>query len=125
MKIFFRTSLLALLVSLSFACQKKAIPESTAKVSPESTEKVSPTTVAEDAVLLESGQTKLHTGDNQGAIQELDNAIKLNPQNADAYYWRAVAKCYLSDNAGCCADYEKAAKLGHPSAADMVQKYCK
>ena len=117
MKNIFLLSLVAVLIMLIFACQKKAVPATGANAST--------TTVAPDVALLESGQAMLHAGDNQGAIEELSKAIELNPKNADAYFWRAVAKCYLGNNADCCADYTKAEKLGHPSAAQMLEKNCK
>ncbi|MDZ4844266.1 MAG: tetratricopeptide repeat protein [Chitinophagales bacterium] len=117
MKNILTLSLLACAIMLSTACQKKAVP---AKGGNAST-----TTVAPDVVLAESGQALIHAGDSKAAILELDKAIEENPKNADAYYWRAVAKCYLSDNAGCCADYVQAEKLGHPSAKEMLEKNCK
>lgn len=110
------------LLTVIIACQRKGAGEASPGSKSESKEIVK---VDSAAIYAEEGQNKVHSGDNNGAIEEFNKAIGINPKNADAYYWRAVAKCYLNDNAGCCEDYAKAEKLGHPSATAMIQKYCK
>lgn len=53
------------------------------------------------------GRAKQEMGD-------LDKAIELNPQDADAYYKRAEAKRTVHDADGAIADYTKAIELGLP-----------
>ncbi len=50
-------------------------------------------------------------GDNQGAIADKNQAIKLKPDYADAYYNRGLAKYNLGDNQGAIVDYNQAIKL--------------
>jgi tetratricopeptide (TPR) repeat protein len=45
------------------------------------------------------------------AIADLDQAIKLSPENADAYYNRGLAKQNTGDKTGAIPDFQKAAEL--------------
>ena len=44
-------------------------------------------------------------------IDTFTNAIKINPNNAQAYYRRGVARAYLGDHQGANADFQKAANI--------------
>ncbi|MCA2623054.1 MAG: tetratricopeptide repeat protein [Microcystis sp. M20BS1] len=50
-------------------------------------------------------------GDNQGAIADQNQAIKLNSDDAVAYNNRGIAKSDLGDKQGAIADYNQAIKL--------------
>lgn len=50
------------------------------------------------------GLGKGDKADFEGAIQEFDAAIELNPKLTQAYYLRAVAKSILEDFTGAIAD---------------------
>lgn len=120
--------ILATMLTLGSGCNREVSPASDKKTDSGKNEKAEGAAdnkpVPEDVTLVDDGQTSLHLGDNQSAIEKFNKAIEANPKNADAYYWRAVAKCYLNDNAGCCQDYAEAAKIGHLSAKEMLEKYC-
>ncbi|WP_082801150.1 tetratricopeptide repeat protein [Cylindrospermopsis raciborskii] len=47
----------------------------------------------------------------RGAIDDYTQAIKLNPNDALAYYNRGIARSNLGDNQGAIADLQKAADL--------------
>lgn len=47
-----------------------------------------------------------------GAIESSDKLIKLNPENGQAYYYKALSKMYLGDQRGFEADMALAKKLG-------------
>jgi uncharacterized caspase-like protein len=64
---------------------------------------------AED--LLKMGFDKYNKEDYKGAIEDYDQAIKLKPDYADAYYNRGIARSDLGDNKGAIADYDQAIKL--------------
>ena len=64
-----------------------------------------------------SGNTKLNLEDYYGAIEDYSKAIELDPDDADAYYNRGVAKKKLKDYYGAINDYSKAIEL-KPDYAD-------
>ena len=61
--------------------------------------------------LYKQGNTKLDTGDINGAISDYTKAIEINPNYSDAYVNRGVAKGNSGDNAGAISDYSKAIKI--------------
>jgi tetratricopeptide (TPR) repeat protein len=70
------------------------------------------------------GATKFLLEDFQGAIDSYSLAINLNPSFADAYFKRGFARIKLGQKQGACADFDKAKKLGNPSAEDALNKNC-
>ena len=50
-------------------------------------------------------------GDSKGAIEDYDNAIRLNPEDADIYYNRGLAKKALGQQKAAKSDFEEAKKL--------------
>lgn len=77
----------------------------------------------------ESGMTSLNKKEYIQAIGEFTNAISLNPNFADAYYYRAYAKDLLGKAMGFvsseqCFDLVSAMKLGKNDAALKIEKNC-
>ena len=56
-------------------------------------------------------------GNHKGAIKDYDKALELNPDYANAYYNRGVAKGKLGDYKGAIEDFDKAIAL-NPNYAD-------
>ncbi|MCC3537228.1 MAG: tetratricopeptide repeat protein [Microcoleus sp. PH2017_25_DOB_D_A] len=54
---------------------------------------------------------KYHQGDYQGAVEACDRAIKLNPNYANAYMGRGIARAKLGDKQGAKADFDQALKI--------------
>ncbi len=51
------------------------------------------------------GLIKLRTGNNKGALAELDQLISRDPENRPFYYFRAIARERLGDRLGATFDY--------------------
>ena len=67
--------------------------------------------IADAEALLEQGNTKSAKQDYQGAIADYNEAIRLNPNDAIAYYNRGLAKSDLGDKQGAIADFRESARL--------------
>lgn len=76
-----------------------------------------------------TGISNLNNKEYIEAIGAFTNAISLNPNYADAYYYRAYAKDLLGKKMGftsteLCTDLVAALKLGNPQAGDKIEKSC-
>jgi tetratricopeptide (TPR) repeat protein len=68
---------------------------------------------------VERGKARQQQGDLQGAIADFDEALKLNPQEAEAYRLRALARYENGDAGGAVADQVSAMQLApQPVPAD-------
>jgi Flp pilus assembly protein TadD len=52
-------------------------------------------------------------GDFDAAITDYTEAIRLNPEDPDAYYNRGVAHSQLGNKSQAAADHQKARELGY------------
>lgn len=59
----------------------------------------------------EEGLEKASAGDYQGAIEEFNEAIHLDANFADAYFYRGYARSQLGDKEGALADYNQLIRL--------------
>ncbi|NJR66037.1 MAG: hypothetical protein HC772_13105 [Leptolyngbyaceae cyanobacterium CRU_2_3] len=57
------------------------------------------------------GVDKIRAGDYEGALQDFDLFLQLNPDDANAYGHRCVARYKLGDKSGAIADCQQAAML--------------
>ena len=64
------------------------------------------------------------SGNYTAAIQDYNKAIELNPDYANAYYNRGLAKYKLGDKDGSCLDWSKAGELGLSQAYDAIKEFC-
>ena len=74
---------------------------------------------------LKNGIENSNLKDSQGAIADFSQAIKINPNYAEAYLSRGAIKYFLGDRKEACQDWEKARVLGDSKANDLIQKYCR
>ncbi|HNI28821.1 MAG TPA: tetratricopeptide repeat protein, partial [Leptospiraceae bacterium] len=51
-------------------------------------------------VFYMSGLAKVSVGNYEGALEDYNKAIKINPDNSNAYYYRSLVKMQLSETAG-------------------------
>ena len=63
-------------------------------------------------------------GDIQGAIEDYNKAIEINPKYAEAFYNRGIAKFTIGDKEGACSDWRKAGELGVIESYEMIKKHC-
>ena len=66
----------------------------------------------------------INNADYNKAVKEVTRAIEKDPNHGDAYKTRALAKFYLDDRDGSCADYLKADELGVPNLENKI-RHCK
>ncbi len=62
------------------------------------------------------------------SISDFDKAIEINPENADAYYNRAISKGFSDVEYGAfniCNDLYEATKLNHRDATALFERNCK
>ncbi len=80
------------------------------------------------------GSAKHKTGNYQGAIEDFTRAIEMKPAEQQhylewvrAWFNRGVSKYLLHDEAGACADWQKALDLGleDSEARSYVTRYCR
>jgi tetratricopeptide (TPR) repeat protein len=71
---------------------------------------------------IAQGDAKYNSGDKQGAIEDYDRAIELDPQNAEAYTYRGTAKYDLGDKQAAIEDYDKAIELQPDLALAYVSR---
>ena len=60
---------------------------------------------------IAQGDAKYNSGDKQGAIEDYERAIAVDPQNAEAYSSRGTAKYDLGDKEAAIEDYDRAIEL--------------
>jgi len=77
----------------------------------------------EPLFLLRRGIVQGKKNDFRACLSDLDKAIALKPDFAEAYYWRGVAKVNLNQNP--CADFQEAYKGGFAHAQNGISKYCR
>ena len=69
-------------------------------------------------IYYDSGKIKYHKlNDNEGALKDYNQAIKLRPTNADIYFSRAILRKSMDDTNGAFEDYSKSIEL-NPSDAE-------
>ncbi|MFB2878872.1 tetratricopeptide repeat protein [Floridanema aerugineum] len=69
------------------------------------------------------GVEKAKNRDKQGAIENFNQAIQLNPKYAQAYYERADARFHLADYKGSLEDATQAIQL-NPNYAEAYKRRC-
>ena len=83
-----------------------------------STETIQPSSFEADTY-FNQGLAKQESGDNQGAIDDYNQAIQLKPDFAEAYYNRGLAKYDLGDKQGAITNYNQAIQL----KPDLAEAY--
>ena len=90
----------------------------------ELTEKGSEYEMWTETILIEMAFCKVFTKDAYGAIFDCTKAIELNPNSAEAFGIRGLAKATINDISGSCSDVKKAAELGNYEYEKMLGPSC-
>ena len=127
LSIFPKFLLVTLVGSFLYACEVKVSTSGGANVQPSETVKESPVSSSSPNTdkgspkdgedYTNRGVDKYKSGDKQGAIADYNEAIRLNPNLAQAYINRGVAKFESGDKQGAITDYNEAIRLD-PNLAD-------
>ena len=62
--------------------------------------------------------------DYQGAIEDFNAALQMDPSLITAYYFMGELKYELGDLTGACSDWQKANDHGIAEAAELLQELC-
>lgn len=65
----------------------------------------------DDTAYYQQGLIHFQRGNEQGAIQEYDQSLRLNPYNGNAYYHRGVARLTLGQVRAAIQDFDRAIEL--------------
>lgn len=68
------------------------------------------------------GLSKISIGDYKGALEDYNNAIKIDPNKSNFYYYRSLAKFGSHDKKGALRDQEKSLKLNPEDSKAMFYK---
>ncbi len=63
-------------------------------------------------------------GSTEEALKEYGNAIKMDQDYGQAFYYRGVLKYATKDRRGACTDFKKAEVLNYKPAIEAAKKYC-
>jgi tetratricopeptide (TPR) repeat protein len=71
---------------------------------------------------LKRGNERLNEGDNQGAIADFTQALRLNPNDIDIYYSRGLAYLYLGNCQEAMADFNQTLSLNPEYAEAYINR---
>jgi len=71
--------------------------------------------------LFQQGEAKLQSGDYQGALEDYNQALRLDNTNNNAYVSRGMVRFHLGDKQGAIDDFTKAIEL-NANDADVYRK---
>ena len=75
-------------------------------------------------IYLDRGSVHLANGNPQGALQDLDTVISLEPKNGQAYFLQGILYFLLEKNLKACASMYKANSLGFEEAEESLASMC-
>jgi tetratricopeptide (TPR) repeat protein len=71
------------------------------------------------------GRLNYQDGKARKAIKDYTSSLALNPQHAQSYFHRGIAKYWNAKLEDGCTDMSKAVELGDTVAMSMMKKLCK
>ncbi len=80
-------------------------------------------TSSPNSALTESGLSLYNTHNYKNAIIDFNKAIKENPKDGKAFYYRGMAKMHDGQK-GFCKDLEESLNLGYSTSSDIFYYGC-
>ncbi len=71
-----------------------------------------------------SAVAKEESSDLIGAILDYNKSLEINPQYANAYFYRGMSKINVGQKENGCLDLSKAGELGYDNAYEKIKEYC-
>ena len=65
----------------------------------------------------------MRLGEYKSAIEDLNRAIELEPEFAEAYFNRGLTKIFMDDIDGGALDLSRAGELGIIGAYNVIKRY--
>lgn len=75
--------------------------------------------------MAEQAVVNMRVGRTSEAVAILQNAIKIDPDYAEAYRLMGVCQVQLKNTSEACKNFMKAKELGDTNVDDLIQKHCK
>ena len=70
---------------------------------------------------LDRAQLRVQTGDSQAALEDLSQALKLNPELAEAWFWKGMLHSRLQQTSAALDAFEEAARYNSQQASIWQQ----
>jgi serine/threonine protein kinase len=73
-------------------------------------------------IYFEQALEKQYKGDSQGALNDYNRVISINPELVEAYYYRAIVRTTLEDKKGAISDYNHIKKIASNSISEFEDR---
>jgi tetratricopeptide (TPR) repeat protein len=73
-------------------------------------------------IYFEQALEKQYKGDSQGALNDYNRVISINPELVEAYYYRAVVRTALDDKKGAISDYNHIEKIASNTISEFEDR---
>ena len=80
---------------------------------------------AELSYRAEQALLHIRIGRNEQALQLLDDALKLDVDNAELYRLKGIAYVQLKKKTEACECFQKAKELGDKVVDSLIEKHCR
>ena len=74
----------------------------------------------DDEAFVDRGNAYAKKGNYDYAISDYNKALKINPNNTNAYFYRGINDVLKRDKNRARQDFIKAKSLGHPDAQECL-----
>lgn len=76
-------------------------------------------------IYMQRGLAYYHLNNFERAVRDFSEALRTNPRQAEAYYYRGLALANSGIRGDFCKDFEKALQMGYKQANEAIRQFCK